>query len=90
MDGRQRTQTPEGQLFRVSKIDLCRSLLSFPPVFRNDFTLWLPVWPILLPAMHTITVPQRRPRKREGRICLTKEQALLKWDKGHSLHRSCP
>lgn len=25
-----------------------------------------------------------------GRICLTKEHALLKWDKGHSLHRSCP
>lgn len=43
MDGRQRTQTPEGQLFRVSKIDLCRGLLSFPPVFRKDFTLWLPV-----------------------------------------------
>lgn len=52
MDGRLRTQTPEGQLFRVSKSDLCRGLLSFPPV------LWLPVWAILHTAMHTtITMP---------------------------------
>lgn len=52
MDGRLRTQTPEDQLFRVSKTDLCRGLLSFPPV------LWLPVWAILHTAMHTtITMP---------------------------------
>lgn len=32
--------------------DLCRGLLSFPPV------LWLPVWAILHTAMHTtITMP---------------------------------